>query len=59
MRGTFGKTHEAAQGLKAFVGLINDRILGELVGRGTDALQDEIIQWGSLQDMEVQCLSVS
>ena len=59
VRGTFGKTHEAAQGLKAFVGLINDRILGELVGRGTDALQDEIIQWGSLQDMEVQCLSVS
>ena len=49
---TYGKPTEATKGLKAFVGLNDDKILSKLLAQGVQAMQDEFIQHGSLQDLE-------
>ena len=49
---TFGEDVEATRGLKAFIGLNDDKELGKLLHQGVRALQDEFIQNGSLQDLE-------
>ena len=48
----YGKSTEATKGLKAFVGLNDDKILSKLLAQGVQAMQDEFIQHGSLQDLE-------
>ena len=49
---TYGESTEATKGLKAFVGLNDDKILSKLLAQGVQAMQDEFIQHGSLQDLE-------
>ena len=48
----FGGSEEAAQGLYSFIGLEDKELLARLLGRGIEAMQDEFILNGSLQDLE-------
>ena len=44
-----GSSVEATKGLKAFIGLSDDKSLSQLLEKGTGAMQDECIRHGSLQ----------
>ena len=49
---TLGSSVEATKGLKAFIGLSDDKTLSQLLEQGIGAMQDEVIEHGSLQDLE-------
>ena len=49
---TLGAADEATVGLKSFIGLEDDKVLGENLKDGLRVIQEEFIKYGSLQDLE-------
>ena len=48
----FGDSKEATKGLRSFIGLENDIQMGKLLKKGIQAIQEEFVFNGSLQDLE-------